>query len=79
MPDSEANISIPDAPVTDAPVTGVVFFFCAMLMLLGGCSADSTDGAGWRFETDGEVLSSPAVSGGTVYIGSVDGSLYAVE
>lgn len=33
----------------------------------------------WTFRTSGQVISSPAVSGGTVYVGSTDGSLYAVD
>lgn len=36
-------------------------------------------GFAWRFETGGEVRSSPAVVDGTVYIGSNDGSLYAID
>lgn len=33
----------------------------------------------WTFETGGTVRSSPAVVDGTVYIGSDDGSLYAID
>jgi outer membrane protein assembly factor BamB len=33
----------------------------------------------WRFKTDGFVLSSPAVVGGIVYIGSHDNYLYALD
>ena len=33
----------------------------------------------WRFETNGRIISSPAVSGGAVYFGSFDGDLYAVD
>jgi outer membrane protein assembly factor BamB len=33
----------------------------------------------WKFDTNGQVISSPAVAGGTVYAGSTDGSLYAVD
>jgi len=32
----------------------------------------------WRFQTDDEVRSSPAVANGTVYVGSDDGRLYAL-
>jgi outer membrane protein assembly factor BamB len=35
--------------------------------------------AAWRLETDDEVNSSPAVAGGTVYVGSADGHLYAID
>lgn len=33
----------------------------------------------WRFDSNGEVRSSPAVSGGLVFFGSKDGYLYAVD
>src|SRR3954464_482812 len=33
----------------------------------------------WAFKTEGSVLSSPAIAGGVVYFGSVDGCLYAVD
>ena len=33
----------------------------------------------WKFHTDGEVISSPAVADGTVFVGSTDGNLYAVD
>lgn len=33
----------------------------------------------WRFRTNGPIISSPAVSGDTVYIASTDGKLYAVN
>jgi outer membrane protein assembly factor BamB len=33
----------------------------------------------WKFHTDGQVISSPAVADGTVYFGSTDGNLYAVD
>ena len=33
----------------------------------------------WKFHTAGEVISSPAVSGGVVFVGSTDGNLYAVN
>lgn len=47
----------------------------------------NTDAAGptetvtprWEFVTDGSVRSSPAVIDGTVYVGSDDGSLYAID
>lgn len=33
----------------------------------------------WRFETGGEIHSSPAIgSDGTIYVGSNDGNLYAI-
>ena len=33
----------------------------------------------WTFSTNGAIYSSPAVAGGTVYVGSADGNLYAVD
>jgi outer membrane protein assembly factor BamB len=36
-------------------------------------------GVRWKFHTDGRVISSPAVVGGAVYVGSTDGNLYAID
>ena len=33
----------------------------------------------WKFHTDGQVISSPAVANGMVFFGSTDGNLYAVD
>jgi eukaryotic-like serine/threonine-protein kinase len=33
----------------------------------------------WKFHTDGQVISSPAVAGGMIFVGSTDGNLYAVD
>lgn len=33
----------------------------------------------WMFKTNGPVVSSPAIAGGVVFIGSLDGSLYAID
>jgi outer membrane protein assembly factor BamB len=33
----------------------------------------------WRFETDGLVGAPPMMADGTVYVGSGDGNLYAVD
>lgn len=49
---------------------------------LGVYSSDvgrSLIGLQWRFVTGGSVISSPAVGGGLVYIGSGDGKLYALQ
>ena len=35
-------------------------------------------GVKWTFKTEGPILSSPAIAAGTVFIGSIDGCLYAV-
>ncbi len=36
-------------------------------------------GVKWKFQTGGEVISSPAVVGGVVFVGSNDGRLYAID
>ena len=41
--------------------------------------ATAYGGIRWRFQTDGPVRSSPAVTATTVYIGSNDGHLYALD
>jgi outer membrane protein assembly factor BamB len=33
----------------------------------------------WRFQTEGRVISSPAIAGGVVYAGSTDQNLYAID
>ncbi len=33
----------------------------------------------WKFQTGGRVISTPAIVGGTAYVGSADGFLYAVD
>lgn len=33
----------------------------------------------WRFHTGGRIFGSPAITGGTAYVGSTDGFLYAVD
>ena len=33
----------------------------------------------WKFHTDGQVISSPAVADGMAFVGSTDGNLYAVD
>jgi eukaryotic-like serine/threonine-protein kinase len=37
------------------------------------------NGLKWTFHTHGEVISSPAVVEGVVYVGSTDGNLYAID
>src|ERR1043166_9883634 len=36
-------------------------------------------GTKWTFKTDGPIIGSPAIADGVVYIGSIDGNLYAVD
>jgi outer membrane protein assembly factor BamB len=33
----------------------------------------------WEYNTDGRIMSSPVVAGDTVYFGSNDGKVYAIE
>jgi outer membrane protein assembly factor BamB len=33
----------------------------------------------WRFHTAGQVISSPAIAGNNIYVGSTDGNFYAVD
>jgi outer membrane protein assembly factor BamB len=33
----------------------------------------------WKFHTDGQVISSPAVANGMAFVGSTDGNLYAID
>src|SRR6185312_15682995 len=42
-------------------------------------AGQSLAGLQWRFVTEGDVMSSPTVLGQTVYIGSGDGRLYALD
>jgi outer membrane protein assembly factor BamB len=37
------------------------------------------NGTKWKFKTDGPIIGSPAVANGVVFIGSIDGNLYAVD
>lgn len=37
------------------------------------------NGVKWKFKTDAPIIGSPAISGGVVFIGSVDTNLYAVD
>ena len=41
----------------------------------GGCNTNLR----WLFKTRNDVVSSPAISNGVVYIGSDDGHVYALE
>jgi hypothetical protein len=36
-------------------------------------------GTKWTFKTEGPIIGSPAIANGVVYIGSIDGNLYAVD
>ncbi|MEJ2152763.1 MAG: PQQ-binding-like beta-propeller repeat protein [Gemmatimonadota bacterium] len=45
----------------------------------GGPAPLTYGGLQWRFQTAGPVVSSPAVTNGTVFVGSGDGFLYAID
>ena len=45
----------------------------------GGTGISKFTKVRWEFHTDGQVLSSPAVTGDTVYVGSSDHLLYALD
>ena len=45
----------------------------------GTSTGSALGGLKWRFMTDGDVISSPTVAGQTVYVGSGDGYLYALD
>jgi eukaryotic-like serine/threonine-protein kinase len=45
----------------------------------GPSKGQALAGLQWRFMTEGDVISSPAVVGQTVYVGSGDGHLYALD
>ena len=44
-----------------------------------GAGVPKLTGVKWTFRTHGEVVSSPAIVDGVVYIGSNDGALYAID
>jgi eukaryotic-like serine/threonine-protein kinase len=47
--------------------------------IYGGAGAPAFHGIRWSFHTNGEVVSSPAIVRGIVYVGSDDGNLYAID
>jgi eukaryotic-like serine/threonine-protein kinase len=47
--------------------------------IYAGAGVPEFHGIRWSFHTKGEVVSSPAVVGGVVYVGSNDGNLYAID
>ena len=44
-----------------------------------GCVSGRPSSRNWAYTTGGQVYSSPAVADGTVYIGSYDGNVYALD
>jgi len=42
-------------------------------------AAPTLGSVAWKFRTGGRIISSPAVSGSTVYVGSTDNHMYAVD
>src|ERR1700760_3428590 len=47
--------------------------------IYAGAGVPELHGVKWKFHTDGEVVSSPAVVSGVVYVGSNDGKVYAID
>lgn len=45
----------------------------------GGGGGDDIAGLQWRFLTGGDVVSSPTIADSTVFVGSADGRLYALD
>jgi outer membrane protein assembly factor BamB/serine/threonine protein kinase len=92
IPFSPTNLpTLPPAPIARRRVaTGKVLFFLGLLLLIVGGSTflgttlffgrgRTTTLTPRSFQTGGAIVSSPAVANGTVYVGSYDGSLYALD
>jgi outer membrane protein assembly factor BamB len=47
--------------------------------IYAGTGIPKLKGVKWTFHTRGEVISSPSIAAGVVYIGSNDGNLYAID
>jgi eukaryotic-like serine/threonine-protein kinase len=47
--------------------------------IYASAGAPKFNGVKWTFHTHGEVISSPAILNGVVYVGSNDGNLYAID
>lgn len=64
-------------------VDGTVYFGTSNLLIQeshGVYALNAETGEGqWHFETDGSVRNSPAVAGGTVYVGTSAGHVYALN
>ncbi len=60
-----------DAPMFRGNLAHTGVYAAPELRTLGGVK--------WQFHTKGRILSSAAVAGGVAYVGSTDGSLYAVD
>lgn len=86
---SERWRSQTDAEVHSSPTVsnGVVYVGTGVRSVVAGPDETATslhalDAASgtqrWRYETDGSVQSSPTVAGGTAFVGSSDGFLYAI-
>jgi len=68
----------PPAPVSDAP-PAMFRNGPAHTGVFADPGAPALGAIAWRFQTDGPVRSSPTVAGDTVYAGSGDGRLYAID
>jgi outer membrane protein assembly factor BamB len=66
-------------PIGNAPAQATMFRGGPEHSGVYASSAPTLQALAWKFRTGGRVLSSPAVSGGMVYVGSSDMRLYAVD
>jgi len=69
------------ALATSAAVAGTATFRgdAAHSGVYDGAGVATLHGVKWKFATKGQVISSPAIADGTVFVGSTDGKLYAVD
>jgi outer membrane protein assembly factor BamB len=74
--------------------TNLILFLCLAQPALAQCTFHANNartgvydspgptklnGVKWTFKTNGPVVGSPAIAGGVVFIGSLDGSMYAID
>jgi len=71
--------SRPEAPPVPAGPPAMFRNGPAHTGVFAGPGAPALGAIAWRFQTDGPVRSSPTVAGDTVYAGSGDGRLYAID
>jgi len=71
----------PELPAVNQEVSGEWPIYRGDPSLTGVASGrlGSQPELAWTFRTDGSITSSPVISDGVVYIGSIDGSLYAID
>lgn len=67
-------------------VIGLLFTLVVLAVTVTGCSPETekskpviNENPEWNFKTEGRITTSPVRSGSTIYFGSDDGNLYAVD